>query len=257
MGNYYFLAPSLPELILGQKPEVSFEELKNRIEINLTKEDYKKARVFGRFIDISNIRALLREEPIDSKGNLSEKELDEALLIHSILPDYVFDFLEHYDTVAEKIRHFSGLVAHFFAEEIPKQKGFLRRYLIFERNWRLILLALRAKELHRDIIHELQFEDLSDPLIAQILSQRDADRYEPPEEFVELKEILHSCGKDPWALRRAFDEWRMCRIEEMVTKPLFSIDWILSYMARLLIVEYAHELDENKGKIIVNTLTQE
>lgn len=257
MSNYYFLAPSLPELVLGQKPEVSFEELKSRIEINLTKEDYKKAQIFGRFIDISNIRSLLMEESIDFRGNLTEKELDEALLIHNILPDYAFDFLDHYDIATEKIRHFSGLVARFFVEEIPKQKGFLRRYLTFERDWRLIFLALRAKELRRDIIHELQFEDLSDPLIVQILSQRDANRYEPPEEFAELKEMMHSCGKDPWALRRAFDEWRMQKIEEMVTKPLFSIDWIFSYIARLLIVEYAYELDENRGKIIVDTLTRE
>jgi hypothetical protein len=34
-------------------------------------------------------------------------------------------------------------------------------------------------------------------------------------------------------------------------KPLFSIDWILSYMARLLIVEQWNELDSAKGKIIL------
>jgi hypothetical protein len=36
-----------------------------------------------------------------------------------------------------------------------------------------------------------------------------------------------------------------------VNKPLFSIDWILSYMARLLIVEQWNDLDSAKGKIIL------
>lgn len=257
MGNYYFLAPSLPDLILGQKPEVSFEELQGRIAINLSKEDYAKASVFGLFIDINNIRSLFLEEPIDPRGNLSEKELDEALLVHSSLPEYVFDFLNQFDTVPEKVRHFPGLIARFFAEEILKAGGFLRRYLKFERDWRLVLTALRAKGLHRDILRELQFEDFSDPLVAQILSQRDAPQYEPPEEFRGLKEIFLSCGNDPWEQHRAFDAWRFHKVEEMVVKPLFSIDWILSYMARLLIVEYDYELDKNKGKMIVDTLTQE
>lgn len=257
MGNYYFLAPSLPDLVLGQKPEVSYEELKTRIAINLSKEDYAKAIVFARFIDINNIRALFLEEPIDTRGNLSEKELDEALLIHNILPEYVFDFLDQFDTVLEKIRHFPSLIARFFVEEIPHAKGFLRKYLQFERDWRLVLTALRAKVLHRDVLNELQFEDFSDPLVAQILAQRDSPQYEPPEEFQGLKEIFVSCGNDPWQQHRAFDAWRFKKIEEMVTKPLFSIDWILSYMARLLIVEHDYELDKNKGNKIVDTLTQE
>lgn len=257
MSNYYFLAASLPDLVLGQKPEISFEELKSRIEINLTKEDLDKARVFGRFVDINNIRAQLLEEPIDPRGNLSEKELDEALLVHNILPEYVFDFLDQFDTVSEKIRNFPGLVSRFFAEEIPKTKGFLQTYLRFQRDWRLVLTALRAKTLKRDLVRELQFEDFSDPLVAQILAERDAPQYEPPEEFRELKEIFLVCGDDPLEQHKAFDAWQFRKIEEMVVKPLFSIDWILSYMALLLIVEYDYELDKNKGKMIVDTLTQE
>ena len=35
----------------------------------------------------------------------------------------------------------------------------------------------------------------------------------------------------------------------LVEKPLFSIDWILAYMAQLMIVlQYWNELDEEKGK---------
>jgi len=257
MTNYYYLAASLPPLTIGEKPEISSEELKMRLKINLTKKDMEKAEVFLRYMDLNNIRSLLLEEPIDSRGNLNEKELDEALLIHNILPQYVFDFLDHYETVNERIKYFPGLLVKYFNEEIPHQEGFLKKYLMFERQYRLVLTALRAKQLHTDIMRELQFEDFSDPLVAQILAQKDAESYEPPSEFIELKELLASCGTDPWLKHKLFAEWRFKKIEELVDRPLFSIDWILSYMARLMIVEDWLKLDEKEGKMILETYVQE
>lgn len=253
MGNYYYLAASLPTLELGGKPDISSVELKNRLQINLSKEDWEQTVVFRRFIDIQNIRALFLEEPIDPRGNLNEKELDEALLIHNILPQYVFDFLGRYETVAEKLKHFAGLIALFYSEEIPKQKGFLARYLRFEREWRLVMVGLRAKALGRDVFRELQFEDPTDTIVAHILAQRDADEYEPPVEYRELKEIFENCASDPWELHKAIAAWRFHVIEQLVDKPLFSFDWILSYMAQLIIIEDWNELDEEKGIMILDT----
>ncbi len=80
-----------------KSPEITFEELIARLEINLSKEDLEKTNVLRRFVDINNIRALLMEEAIDPRGNLNEKELDEALLVHAVLPDYVFDFLDQFE----------------------------------------------------------------------------------------------------------------------------------------------------------------
>jgi hypothetical protein len=251
MTNYYFLAPSLPPLILGEKPDISFEELINRLEINLTKKDLEKAACFRRYLDISNIRALFLEESIDSRGNLSEKDLDEALLLKDGLPEYVFDFLDQYEEVSEKVRHFSGLFATFFAEEMEKAKGFLKAYFTFEREWKLVMLAIRAKDTGRDVVRELQFEDFTDSIVAQILAQKDSEGYEPPVEYAALKEIYNACGSDPWQLYRRSTEWRFHQVEELVQAPLFSMDWVLSYMARLLLVEQWNELDEIKGKMIL------
>ena len=254
MANYYYVAASLPPLVLGQKPEISFNELTTLLNINLTKKDLEKTVVLRRFTDLQNIRSLLLEEPIDPRGNLNEKELDEALLIHDILPEYVFDFLDQFEMLPDRLRNFFGLYSKFFAEETPKQKGFLANYLTFEHHWRLVMAALRAKELGRDITHELQFEDFSDTLVAQILAQRDALAYEPPPEWQELEELILASGPDPWQRYKAFAAWRFKKIEEMVDRPLFSIDWILAYMARLILCESWYELDELKGNMILDTL---
>ena len=42
-------------------------------------------------------------------------------------------------------------------------------------------------------------------------------------------------------------------IDEMSEDGFFTIDQILAYMAKLLIIEYLMELDEERGKSILDT----
>lgn len=251
MANYYFLSASLPSLTLGEKTDLSFSELIARLDINLDRKDIEKVITFRRWIDLNNIRTLYLEDAIDPRGNLSEKELDQALLLQDGLPDYVFDFLNRFESVQERLRFFPGLLAAYFREEIPLQQGFLKRYLEFERAWRLVLLGIKATEQGRDLVEELQFEDMKDPLIIDLLTQRDAITYEPPSEFVSLREKYLACGPDPLQQFKEIAHWRFKHIEELVEEPLFSIDWILGYMAQLLIVEQWNDLDSEKGEIIL------
>lgn len=256
MANYYFLAASLPPLKLGEKPDLSFDHLISRLEINLEKRDVQKMVVFRRWIDLNNIRSLYMEDAIDPRGNLSEKELDQALLLQDDLPEYVFDFLGRFESVQEKLRFFPGLLAAYFREEVSSLDGFLKRYLEFERGWRLVLLGIKAKELGRDLTDELQFEDLKDPLVMDLLAQKDAMTYDPPPEFLALKEKYLACGPDPLLQFKELAKWRFKRIEELAIEPLFSMDWIVSYMAQLLIVEQWNELDPEKGEIILEAFVR-
>lgn len=252
MKNYYFVAPSLPPLALGEVPEITFEELVARLKLSLSQEDWEKVVVLRLSIDLHNIRALYSKQPLDSRGNLSEKELDEALLVEDHLPSYVFEFLGQFEKNKEKVRHFFGLLSRYYAEEIPKRTGFLKQLLIFQRGMRLVLAAIRAKKAKRDILIELQFEDFTDPLAADILAQRDREEYEPPLEFQDLAQKIQSCGEDPWEQYRTVVLYEFEKIEEMTGYPLFSIDWILGYLVRLILVERWNELSEEKGKEIVD-----
>jgi len=254
MHNYYFVAPSLPSLILGESPEISFEELIYRLELNLSEEDLKKIAVLRLLIDLHNVRALYLEQPLDPRGNLSEKELDEALLVEADLPGYVFEFLGQFEEDKEKVRHFFGLLSRYYAEEGQKHQGFLKDLLIFQREMRLVLAALRAKKTGRDIVAELQFEDFTDPLVAQILAQKDSEEYEPPMEFQDLKRNLDHCGEDPWEQYRTVVGYEFIKIEEMTGYPLFSLDWILGYVARLVLAERWNELDDKRGAEILERL---
>jgi hypothetical protein len=255
MRNYYFIVPSLPPLSLDVRPELGFVELMERLRLGLTKGDWAQVELLRLFVDICNIRSFLMEEEIDPKGNLGEKEMDEALLVKTTLPPYVFDFLDPFATPKEKLRNFSGLIARFFQEEIARHTGFLKAYLTLERESRLVLLGLRAKKMGRDLARELQFEDPQDEWVVSLLAQKEAAQYDPPPEYQELKELMVSCGNDPLAEQKAFAEYRLRRIEQLAENEVFSIGQVLSYVARWMIVEGLFELDRDRGKMILDTFT--
>lgn len=254
MGNYYYLTSSLPPLEFPVLPEgVGSVFLRVDLETNLSEEDRKRVESLYLFVDLSNIKLLFGEEEVDPRGNLDEKELDEALLYQSFFPLYVFDYLQKYETRKERLKNFPALLAQFFREEAETQKGFIQKYFSFERELRLVLLGFRAKKLHRDLGKELQFEDLADPLVMQILSQKDAEQYEPPVEYKEVKELLDLSGSDPLEQNKAIAGYRFRKIKEMGENNPFSIDWLLAYLAQVMIVEYWNGLDKEKGQTILST----
>lgn len=257
MTQYFFLGSLLPPLEFGTVPEMSYKELVVYLEANLSKEDQKKLQVLRRLIDLYYLRSFWKEEKIGEKGNFNENELEEALLTRTGFPDYVYNFLEKYENTDERLKHFSELLAVFFDEEISKNDGFLRKFLQLERESRLVMMAFRAKRYNRDLINELQFEDPNDEIVAEIISQKDAPSFEPPDKYIELKSIFQEYGEDPIKLEQHFLKWKFEKIQEMQGVELFSIDSLLGYVARLFFVEKWNELNQEQGLKILDSLLKE
>lgn len=257
--NYYFLGSSLPDLQLGAPPELGFNELMHLLKANLSEEDYAKVMVIRRFYDIENLRALWKGEELDKWGNLDPNELEDALLTHSdfIELPYIDDFLIRYNDVEERLSYFSMLVSGYYADELPRAKGFLFDYLTFEREWRLVLTAFRAKELKRNILKELQWEDADDVTVAQIVAQKDASRYEPPFEYSDLKPLFEAHKHEPFEQYQALCHYRFEKINEMAGFESFSIDGILAFAAKFIIVDKWFDLNRIKGLQIVDAIVEE
>jgi len=257
MTNYYFLGTLLPDLEIGQKPEIGFLEFNRLLKDNLTPADYLKTEALRSVYDIANLRAYWRGEPFNPAGNFTESELEEALLTHTMLPKYIFDFIDKYPSNEERLRHFSELRARFFQQATKEATGFLKYYLTLERELRLIMVAFRAKKLGKDIYEELQYEDPEEDFIAQILAQKDAPEYEPPEKYEEIKTFFNQYYDDPIELQKALIEYYFGKIDEKIQIELFSIDRILAYMIELIMVERWQYMDKQKGLEIVDRIVRE
>lgn len=254
MTNYYFVGTLLPELKIGEVPEIGFNELDQLFRENLSIQDYAKTRTIRTLYDIGNLRAYWKGEPLDPYGNLSANELEEALVTRSVLPPYVFEFIDKYETDEQRLQHYPELQAVFFKDAIKNATGFFRYYLTLERELRLILVAFRAKKLGRDIYAELQYEDPEEELIAQILAQKDSPVYEPPEKYHDIKTLFEQYYDKPIELHKALIEYRFDKIEEKLGYEPFSLDRLLAYMIELIMIEGWQKMDQQKGLEIVDTM---
>lgn len=237
MTDYYFVGTYLADLEFGKEPEISFAEFETLLKDNLTPKDYQHVHVLRLLIDIENLRFFWKEKELDKRGNFNEQELDQAILSRGVLPIWLDDFLDEFESTEAKLKNFSRIWAAFFKHEIPKNKSFLKSYLNFEYELRLVLTAYRAKKLGRDIVKELQFEDLEHPLVQQILAEKDVKSYTLPSEYEELAQILQVSGDEPDLLAPALDAYRFKKIEEIEGLETFSLDRLLAYMAQLFLIE--------------------
>lgn len=257
MNRYYFLASLLPTLDMGTIPEFPFWEFKELCKQNLKPKDMEQARVIRRYIDIRNLRPFWQEKELDPHGNYDHKELEEKLLLEDGLPDYVFEFLREHESIEDKLDFFPMLLSQFFQEEIEKSDFFLKEFLVFEREWRLIMLGIRAKLYKRDVSWELQHEDPQDDLVALILAQKDAPDFTPPDGYEDLKEIFTQFKDEPLKLHWELNSWRLKKIQDLPQRGTFSVDRILSYLAQLILVENWVKLNHEQGMSVVKNIMKE
>lgn len=253
MNRYYFLSTALPSLNWGAVPEITFKELYDLASMNLSAHDLVEFQILLQPIDLYNVKALWLALPLDDRGNFSGKELEEALLIRDLLPPYLIEYVEEHESTENRLRYFSSLYASMYRQE---WKGFLGLYFNFEREVRLVLAALRAKKMGRDIVYELQFEDPLDSFVAQIFSQKDMPDYIPPMEYEDLKTLFMENSSDPRKLSLALMKYRFEKIGEWEENEHFTLDWILAYGAKLLILESGAHVDKEKANIAVEELSK-
>ncbi len=245
--KYYFAISSFPPLSLGTRPALSYEEVRTMLSMNLIEWDMEKVKLMQRLVDIRNIRALWLGQPLDPRGNFGEKDLEEALLVRDPFPAFVGDFLDRYESVEERLRYFSSLYVSLYAESSEELNGFLKEYFQLEREVRLCLAALRAKDMDHDLAYELQFEDPTDPFVAFLLAQKESGDVIVPQEYEDLKTAFMENSSDPKKLYRAILAFRIAKIEDLEALKTFSMDQILGYLARLAIVEDWASLDDDQG----------
>lgn len=255
MKQYYFLSTLLHPLSFDAAPETSFEELQIYLEDNLSSEDKENIRDIRRYYGVLNLRAFLKGEEIDPRGNKDAAQIEEAFASHVGFPSYVYTFLENYTTLKERIERFPSLLAQFFQHSLQLENSFLKQYFTFERSLRLVVAAFRAKRLGKNLCEEFIYEDPNEDLIAQLIALQDAPHFEPPEEFIALKPIYEKYRNSPLDIQRELDRFRCQTIDSFVDpSDLFSTNRILAYFAEYLIIEPWFKLDKNKGIKIVDTI---
>lgn len=262
MASYYFLGTLIDEVSFDHSPAIGASAFLELLKENLRRSDWRAIERVRLQIDIGNIQRHWQGFPLDPHGNLAHGELLEALENEAALPGYVQAFLEQHGDCEERRKHFGSLYSTFFREEIKAARAGLfggaskamAAYFMLERDCRLILTAFRAKQLGRDLIHELQYEDAEDDIVAQLLAHKDAEHYELPFNYQDLKETLGSYGHDPMALQKGLLHYRWHKLKELLAPAPFSFESLLIHLVALISIERWQKLDKDRGQQVVNRL---
>ncbi len=254
MFRNYFIVNSLPTLSLSQKPEITFLDLIRLYKMNLSKSEFQKTRDIRLFIDLQNVLKVLKKEPLDLRGNLTEKELDEAIVHQINLPKYLIDYLDREENPIEK---YYEVMSIYFQEELERQTGFFQKYVKFEQELRLTLATIRCKKRKKDLSEELYLEDQGDFFVHELFSQKDQETIEFEEPFQSLAIKLKQVDGNPFLQKQVVVQFRFDQIQEMVEGDIFSIDYLLAYMIQLILVEDWNFLNKEQGSAILNKIVKE
>lgn len=254
--EYYFIGTLLSEVKIGEKPKLSFVELKQLLRDMLTSSDYKRVEAVLEIENLENLRALWSSRSASPYG-LSEHALEE-FLYNELQSNYLKDYLDKYTTAEMRLQHFPELFTAYYQEKLIFQtQGFVAEYLHFEWTFLLIQSAFRSKKLNRNLEDVLQVEDRKEDLVQQLIAQKDSNSFIVPQEFKPLQEILERYYSSPIELYQALCIYKFEKLEELAGSAVFSIERILAHLLQVMIAERWLGLDKDKGSQLVDQYIKE
>lgn len=262
--EYYCLVAGLPDLFF-QENKLGFNAIDFRKELKtqLTPSDYKLLQyLFLPFDNQNLIRIHFNEDKaFNTYGLITKEELEFELSAeneHCNLPEYILEFLKWLNK--KEIKQWSleaeNKLQQFFYEYILNAKNeFLLEWFTFEFNLKNILTAFNCERFNHDRSKNL------------ILTEQNALSYSllenktlKPELFEDELPFSHQVFKvveseQSWIEKeKELDKIKWNYLDDNTFFHYFTIEKVLSYVIKMLIIERWIKLDEETGRTLLNKL---
>ncbi|MFV0290583.1 MAG: DUF2764 family protein [Mangrovibacterium sp.] len=265
--NYYYLVAGLPDILLGDKRKgFGSVELLNSLREELNTSDYALARSLYLPFDHTNFlnKKYTSKASFDERGVYSEEEIEKLLskrTIESIegqeFPNYLLRLAEKIDDHEELSRSEAEveLTTAYYDYLLSFKNKFLSHYVAFERNMKNVFIALNGRKYDIDVSHE--FVD-GDEILADALRKSRARDFGLLGEIDRLEEML-KLFDNPNLQERGFkiDQLKWDYIEELNFFNYFTVEKLLGFIYKLLLVERWMDLSPEEGKKLFERLLQE
>lgn len=258
-NKYYCLIAGLPDIVRDDtKVPVMIEEFKKELNLHLSNKDMRLVNLFFLERDNKSLISLLRNEsPVaDVLANYSIDFLESQISSLDNIPSYMRSFISEFKDMAEKTSasQENKLASYFFDFLLSTGNSFVSDYFEFEMNLRNLSIALNCRKYNRDIASEI-VGDNSFAIALKSCKLKDFGlgySYPYVEKVVSFFDNLSLTDKE-----REFDSLRWEFLDEKITFKYFTIEVVLSYLVKLLIIERWSKLDSTRGKEIFNDLIKE
>lgn len=267
--NYYCLVASLREFTLdGDLKGLDAREIIGEIAGELSREDLRALQGWMLFHDVCNIVNIRSgREAFSALGNFSREELAAEMETPRELPRELAEVIEVFAEAAEgemdpddvrltrvdASRPFATALYEAYYRYCAKSKcRFVREWSEADRNLRNITAALTAREKGLVVAEQM----VGGGEVVQQLSRSSAADFGLKGEFGYIDALMAALGENDNLLDKEhrIDMIRWSISEEIATFDYFNINFLLSYIVRLGLVDRWARLDAEKGKAMFRQL---
>lgn len=262
--NYYCLVAGLPDLVMeDRKLAFTSVALRDVLREDLHPQDYRLVSLFFLPYDHQNIinrlfnkdtsfdkRGVYAEEVIDEVTDKKAFELAEETGLFSYLNAFLSDFYEREEKPARQDAE-RQLTSAYYQMLLGGSNSFVNAFAQQELTVRNIIVALNGRkydlEVEKDIIGD---GDVVDALKKS--RARDFGLTTDVEMLDHLMQIHEN--PDPLDREMKLDLLRWQFLDEETFFNYFTIEKVLAFTLKLMIVERWFELDEEKGRELFKNL---
>lgn len=268
LRNYYYLIAGLPDLSIDQgKLQFGSVEFREYLKSQLHRKDYELIEWLFLPNDNSNLLSLLNndEREWNTNGIYTTDQLELAILEvvnpdkiisdeKSGVKDYMKEFIRSYHSEIRIMPHISAeneLTYLYYTEALSVNNEFMRQWFEFEVNLRNVLIFNTAQKFNLPYENEL----IGDTQLARALKQktgRDMGDASAWPYFDRANQISDS--QDIASKERSIDQLKWSVLDEMNIFNYFSIEIIISYMIKIMIIERWLKLDPKTGEELFRRL---
>lgn len=256
--DYYTLIASLPEISWDEhKLPLTVHEFREEARDYVTGKDAALLDLF--FLPNDNAQVLRLLNKLEPDPNLqtvySLKQLEEEVAEPSVVPVYLQNFIRDFK---EEHLKYEGLPENvlswmYYDYMLHSENKFVRQYAEFSMNLKNLLVALNSRKYGRDIrIEVIGDNDFSNAL--RISNSKDFglsmdDPY--VEKVISLVENNNLVERE-----RGLDLLIWNFLDEAVVFEYFSIERVISFMLKLMIVERWSRMSSESGRKVFMELVE-
>ncbi len=269
--NYYYLVAGLPDIILDDgKLSVSFGELMQEISEQIDVSDRELLKLLRFPFDNQNLVSIIDKKEIafDSRGYFSREELSEGIKNPDILPAYMQEYLEA--VINEGKELFAGLAKEdqltwlFYDAVTSHDNAFVAEWFSFERDLKNLIAGINYR---RQIEHiEALGTEREKPVnmivlgrneVAEAILRSNAPDFGIGSSVPWVEQVIAASKGSLIEFEKALDTLRWNILNDLTCFSYFSIETILAFVIKLLMVERWKNLDPEAGRDRLDLLVKE
>ncbi len=249
--NYYCLVAGLPDIVIDQgKLSFTIPEFKNELFEVMHPDDYRLIELLFLSFDNDNLLNMLlkKDDEFNHWGKYSKDEIEEGIKEPETFEDYLKFFIEEFkessgtDPSKNWENYLTGLYYNYI-NALSNQ--FLNDWLLFDGTLQNILVAYNCRK------HDLPPDDelVGEGDIVETLKKSHARDFGLSGEIDYIDKLISIIeNKDLLDREKSIDLLRWNYLDELTTFKYFSVEVVISYMIKLLIVDRWKKLDKETGE---------